>query len=110
MLPIRSQAANAVGTAVGALGQIAANTWGVILVELNSTPTFSFTAAFNAGAGYATEALAIAALPARTATRHYVGYVTVRADAGFVWIAGTDALQGGGSGAPASSNLLRSRQ
>jgi hypothetical protein len=93
-----TQAANATGTALGALGQIAANTWGVVLVELSSTPAFVFTAAFNAGAGYASEALAIAALPARTATRHYVGYITVQADAGAVWIAGTDALAGGATG------------
>ena len=93
-----TQAASAVGTALGALGQIAANTWGIVLVELSSTPTMTFTAAFNAGSGYATETLAIAALPARTATRWYVGYFTVQADAGAVWIAGTDALAGGTTG------------
>ena len=91
-------AANATGTAVGALGQIAIGTWGIILVELNSSAALVFTAAFNAGAGYATEALAIAALPARTATRWYVGYVTMRADGGAVWIAGTDAFAGGSTG------------
>ena len=91
-------AANATGTAIGALGQIAANTWGVILVEATNASTLAFTAAFNAGAGYATEALAIAARPARTLGRWYVGYVTVRADAGAVWIAGTDAFAGGSTG------------
>ena len=91
-------AANAVGTAVGALGQIAANTWGIILVEASNNTTLVFSAAFNAGAGYATEPLAIAALPARTASRRYVGYVTVRADAGAVWIAGTDAFATGTTG------------
>ena len=92
-------AANATGTSVGALGQIAANTWGIILVELNtSSGALVFTAAFNAGSGYATEALAIAARPARTVTNWYVGYVTVRADAGAVWIANTDAFAGGTTG------------
>lgn len=91
-------AANAVGTAVGALGQIAANTWGILLVEASNATTLVFTAAFNAGAGYATEALAIAALPARTLGRRYVGYVTMRADAGAVWIAGTDAFATGTTG------------
>lgn len=92
-------AANATGTAIGALGQIAANTWGSILVELNtSSGALVFTFANAAGAGYATEALAIAALPARTATNWYVGYVTVRADAGAVWIAGTDAFATGTTG------------
>ncbi len=91
-------AANAVGTAVGALGQIAIGTWGIILVEASNSTTLVFTAAFNAGAGYATEALAVAALPSRTAGRRYVGYVTVRADAGAVWIAGTDAFAGGTTG------------
>lgn len=94
-----TKALNSTGTAVGALGQIAIGTWGIILVELTTaTGAFVFTAAFNAGAGYATEALAIAALPARTVTRWYVGYVTVRADAGAVWIAGTDAFAGGTTG------------
>ena len=91
-------AANATGTSVGALGQIAANTWGIILVEASNSTTLVFTAAFNAGAGYATEALAIAALPARTVGRRYVGYATVRADAGAVWIANTDAFAGGTTG------------
>ena len=54
--------------------------------------------AVRAGSGYATEALAIAALPARTATNWYLGYVTMRADAGAVWIAGTDAFAGGTTG------------
>ena len=91
-------AANATGTAVGALGQIAIGTWGIILVEATSSSALAFTAAFNAGAGYASQALAIAALPARTAGRRYVGYVTVQADAGAVWIAGTDAFAGGTTG------------
>lgn len=91
-------AANTTGTAIGALGQIAAGTWGAILVELNSSAALVFTAAFNAGAGYASSALALAALPARTATRWYVGYVLVQADPGAVWIAGTDAFAGGATG------------
>ena len=96
-----TQAANATGTAFGALGAdgtIPANLWGSILVELDSTPAFVFTPATGNDTGYATEALAIAGLPARTATRWYVGYITVRADAAFAWIAGTDALAGGTTG------------
>ena len=96
-----TQAANAVGTAFGSLGAdgtIPANLWGAIRVELNSSAAFVFTPATGNDTGYATEALAIAGLPARTATYWSVGYLTVRADAGAVWIAGTDALAGGTTG------------
>ena len=94
-----SFAANAVGTAVGALGQIAIGTWGAIRVELNtSTGALVFTASFDGGAGYATEALAVAAVAARTATYWDLGFVAVQADVAAVWIAGTDAFAGGSTG------------
>lgn len=91
-------AANATGTAIGALGTLPATKWVSILVELNSSAALVFTAASGIASGYATEALAIAALPARTATRWYVGYVTVQADGGASWIAGTDAFYPGTTG------------
>ena len=91
-------AANAVGTAIGALGTITNGLWASILVELNtSTGALVFTAG-GTFTGHATEALAIAALPSRTVTNWYVGYVTVRADAVFNWVAGTDAFAGGATG------------
>lgn len=94
-----TKAANPIGTAIGALGTLPANQWVSILVELDTaTGNFVFAAAAGIAVGYATEPLAIAALPARTANRWYVGYVTVRADAALAWIAGTDAFAGGATG------------
>jgi len=49
---------------------------------------------------YATEALAIAALPACPATDTPAGYMTVLTASGVNWKAGTDALQGGSGGDP----------
>lgn len=89
--------------AFGALGTIPANTWGVIGVERVLAGTTTFTSgANNYTTGYATEALAIAALPAQTADRVRVGYITVLASASG-WVAGTDALAGGTGGNPATT-------
>jgi len=86
------------GQAFGALGTIPASKWGVIGVERVAAGTTTFTSgAANYTTGYDTEALAIAALPAQTADKVRVGYVTVLASAS-TWIAGTDALAGGSGG------------
>ena len=89
--------------AFGALGTIPEATWGLIKVQrvLAGTTTF-VSAADNYTTGYATEALAIAAMPATTADRVFVGYVTILAGAGG-WVAGTDALAGGTGGTPATT-------
>ncbi len=91
------------GQAFGALGTIPASTWGLIAVERVAAGTTTFvSAAANYTTGYATEALAIAALPAITADRVRIGYVTILASAsGFV--VGTDALAGGSGGNPATT-------
>lgn len=91
------------GQAFGALGTIPASKWGVIGVErvLAGTTTFTSGAA-NYSTGYDTEAAAIAALPAQTADRVRVGYITVLAS-GSGWVAGTDALAGGTGGNPATT-------
>jgi len=86
--------------AFGSLGTIPQNTWGLIALErvANGTTTF-VSAAANYTTGYATEALAIAAMPAKSANKAVVGYITVRAaDVAAGWIAGTDALAGGSGG------------
>ena len=89
--------------AFGALGTIPASKWGVIGVERIAAGTTTFTSgAANYTTGYDTEALAIAALPAQTADKVRVGYVTVLATAS-TWIAGTDALAGGTGGNPATT-------
>jgi hypothetical protein len=88
--------------AFGALGTIPEDTWGVIGVERVGAGTTTFTSgANNYTTGYATEALAIAALPAQTADKVRVGYLTILADTGD-WVAGTDALAGGTGGTPAA--------
>ena len=89
------------GQVFGSLGTIPEDTWGVIKVQrvLAGTTTFVSGAA-NYTTGYATEAEALAALPATTADRVHVGHITIQAGAGG-WVAGTDALAGGTGGTPA---------
>ena len=72
--------------ALGALGTIPAGTWGVIKYQRVLAGTASFVSgADNYTTGYATEALAIAAMPATTADRVAIGYVTILApEGGFV--------------------------
>ncbi len=89
--------------AFGALGTIPTGTWGLISIERIANSTTSFvSAAHNYDTGYATEALAIAAMPAITANKAQVGYITILA-ASPGWVAGTDALAGGTGGTPATT-------
>lgn len=91
------------GQAFGALGTIPASKWGIIALERVLAGTASFTSgAANYTTGYATEALAIAALPAQSADKVQVGYVTILASAS-TWVTGTDALAGGTGGTPATT-------
>jgi hypothetical protein len=72
-------------------------------VERVADATTSFTsAAANYTTGYATEALAIAALPAQSANKVQTGYITILASAS-TWIAGTDGLALGSGGNVATS-------
>lgn len=89
--------------AFGALGTIPTGKWGLIVVERIANSTTSFvSAAANYTTGYATEALAIAAMPAQSADKAVVGYLTILA-ASPGWVAGTDALAGGTGGTPATT-------
>jgi hypothetical protein len=89
--------------AFGALGTIPTAKWGLIVVERIAAGTTTFvSAAANYSTGYATEALAIAAMPAQSADKAVVGYITVLA-ASPGWVAGTDALAGGTGGTPATT-------
>lgn len=91
------------GTAFGGLGTIPASTWGIIALDVVAAGTVTFASgAANYTTGYASEAAAIAALPARITAKARMGYVTILASAsGFV--VGTDALAGGSSGTPATT-------
>lgn len=89
--------------AFGALGTIPASTWGIIAIDRVAAGTTTFVSgAANYTTGYATEADAIAAAPAKTSAKARVGYVTVLASSSG-WVAGTDALAGGTGGNPATS-------
>lgn len=89
--------------AFGALGTIPANTWGLIVVERVAAGTTSFvSAALNYTTGYTSEAAAIAAMPAQSASKAVVGYLTILASSS-TWIAGTDALAGNTGGNPATT-------
>lgn len=98
-----TKAADATGTAFGALGTIPASKWGLIAVDVVAAGTVSFvSAAANYTTGYATEAAAIAANPAVTADKVRAGYVTILASSS-TFVVGTDALAGGASGNPATT-------
>lgn len=86
----------------GTTATIATTKWGAARLSVNSSGTAVVTWFTNAGAGYASEALAIAAITAAAATDTVLGYITVQA-AGSTWTAGTDALQSGTGGTPATT-------
>lgn len=65
--------------------------WGAFLVQINAAGTFS-TKAVSADQAYASEALAIAALPVPDAGNIAVGYITVQSNNNDAWIAITDDL------------------
>lgn len=92
----------AAGTALAA-GTIPTNTWGVYRLSITGAGTLTMTAAAaNFTTGYATEALAIAALPALPDNHAPVAYITVLTAIGSPFIGGTDALEGGAGGNPSS--------
>lgn len=92
------RAAIAAGTALAA-GTIPLNTWGVYRYSINTAGTVASTAgAANFTTGYASEALAIAALPATPTGSASMGYVTVQTKVGTTFVGGTDSLTGGASG------------
>lgn len=89
--------------AFGALGTIPASTWGLVAIDRVAAGTTTFaSAAASYTTGYTSEALAIAAMPAKTANKARVAYITIKASAS-TWVAGTDALAGGTGGNPATT-------
>lgn len=98
-----AKAAVTAGTAIGAQ-TVPADTWAVYSLDIVAAGTITVTAgAANATTGYATEALAIAAVPPRVTAKARMGYITVKTAAGLAWIAATDGLAGGASGNVASA-------
>ena len=97
-----TKAAVVAGTALPA-GTIPADQWGVYRVTINAAGTLAVTAgAANYTTGYATEALALAAVPSVANTLWNVGHFTVKTAAGLAFVANTDALEGGVGGNPSS--------
>lgn len=97
-----TKAAITTGTAPTAQ-TVPADMWALYAMDMVTGGTFSVApAAANATTGYATEALAIAALPARITAKARAGYYTVKTKAATAWIGATDALAGGATGNPAS--------
>lgn len=84
----------------GTTKTITASKWGAAILSVDSSGTGTVT--FASGAGYDSEALAIAGLASPGATHTVLGYVTILA-AGSTWTAGTSALQGGTGGTPATT-------
>lgn len=92
------KAAVTAGTTLAA-GTIPIDKWGLYLLSIDSAGTITCTAAAdNFTTGYATEAAAIAALPATPANNASLGYATVQTASGTTFVGGTDSLAGGGSG------------
>jgi len=79
-------AADTINTASGA-----GDFWGAWKVELGLDGTV-YTHSVAADQAYANEAAAIAALPATTTGRAFLGYITVEANNGADWVANTDDL------------------
>ncbi len=101
---LKTKAAVAAGTALPA-GTTPIDKWGVYLVSIDAAGTITVTAGaanFGVGNGYATEALAIAALPDTPEDEVAIGYFTVLTEVGSAFVAATDALEGGAAGNPAS--------
>lgn len=67
------------------------NHWGAFLVQINAAGTIS-TKAVSADQDYATEALAVAALPDPDAAQVALGYITIRSKASAAWTANTDDM------------------
>lgn len=89
--------------AIGAIGTIAADKWGLVAVDAVAAGTISFVFSTGSTAGFATEALALADKPAKTSAKARIGYFTVLTGSGVAWVAGTDALAGGTGGSPATT-------
>ncbi len=98
----KKAAAVAAGTALAA-GTIPADKWGIYLFVVDAADTKTCSAgAANFTTGYASEAAAIAALPAAVANKPDMGYVTVKTAVGQPFIGGTDSLKTGAVGNVAS--------
>jgi len=98
---VYTKAAVVAGTAPTAQ-TVTADKWALYRLSIQANGTITVAPAAGNVTGYATEKLAIAALPVTPANEADMGYVTVKTAAGLAWIGATDALKGGAAGNPAS--------
>lgn len=98
-----TKAAVTIGTAIGAQIIPTGGLWGSYAMDIVAAGTITITPAALNTSGYATEALAIAAVPFRVAGSARMGSFTVQSQAAHNWTAATDALAGGASGSPAQT-------
>ncbi len=96
-----AKAAVTTGTAPTAQ-TVPADTWAIYAFDIPTGGTIAMLPGALNTTGYTTEALAIAACPARVAGKARMGYVTVKTKAATAWIGQTDAFAGGSSGNVAS--------
>lgn len=89
-----AKAAVAAGTAIGAQ-TVTADQWALYVLDIAAGGAITVTPAAGNVAGYATEALAIAACPARVTAKARLGYITLKTKTATAWVAATDGLAGG---------------
>jgi hypothetical protein len=92
----------AIALAGGTTTPIKAAKWGLFTIERVAAGTTTFVGASGNSTGFATEALAIAAMPAISTGKVRVGYVTLTAGVSD-WVAGTDGLALGSGGTVATA-------
>lgn len=107
-VPVAAFAAQA-NQAFGALGTVPADKFALVAFDVVGNGTVTLvSAAANYTTGYATEAAAIAAMPAVTSANARIGYLTLKTAAGQSFIFATDSLAGGATGNPASATTYYS--
>jgi len=88
-----------------AVGTIPQDKWGLYLYSANSAGTITSTAAAaNFTTGYATEVLALAAIPTVPAQNIAMGYVTIKTKVGATFVGGTNSLKGGATNPASETN------
>lgn len=97
-----AKAAVAAGTVIPA-ETVTADKWALYRNSIAAGGVITVTPAAGNVAGYATEVLAIAAIPATPANEADMGHFTVLTASGLAWVADTDALEGGAAGNPATT-------
>ena len=90
-------------------GTVPVNTWAGYAYGIDSAGTIAgYAAAANATTGYATEALALAAIPSVPGASRLIGKVTVKANTTAAFTPETDAILGGGTRATRTQGALTS--